>query len=156
MALARERGRGGTGLAAAAVASAAGDVHTPPLTLTREYHAVAANLARRRDWTTKLRSAGHDPSTRTVWVLEGLLYYLSQADADATLRACAALSGASFSFFFHAGPHATASARRASILEDVSSLPARLVSPPGRVPGPSPAGFNPDARASLDASRRRV
>jgi len=54
----------------------------PPLTLTRAYHAVCANLAR-RDWTTRLRDAGHDPSTRTVWVLEGLLYYLSQKDSGA-------------------------------------------------------------------------
>ena len=48
----------------------------PPLTLASSYEAVPANFSQ-PDWDQKLRDAGHDGSQPTVWVLEGLLYYLA-------------------------------------------------------------------------------
>ena len=62
-----------------------------PLSLGNTYASVAANVAK-RGWFERLRDAGHDPARPTVWVLEGLLYYLSQEAADELLRTCAGAS----------------------------------------------------------------
>ena len=67
-----------------------------PLTLAESYAAVRSNLARPREknggWARELRRAGHDPSLRTAWVLEGLLYYLEPGVVDDVLRGTASLS----------------------------------------------------------------
>ena len=67
-----------------------------PLTLAESYAAVRSNLARPREknggWARELRRAGHDPSLRTAWVLEGLLYYLEPSVVDDVLWGTAGLS----------------------------------------------------------------
>ena len=64
---------------------------TPPLTLAKRYAAVAADLCS-EDWAASLRAAGHAPDIPTVWLLEGLLYYMPEAAVAALLRGCAAAS----------------------------------------------------------------
>jgi O-methyltransferase involved in polyketide biosynthesis len=44
------------------------------------------------DWRAKLAAAGHAADVPTVWLLEGLLYYMPQDAVAALLRACAAAS----------------------------------------------------------------
>ncbi len=51
---------------------------------------VSADLT--QDWPAKLRAAGFDPGTPTVWLVEGLLYYLTEEQADAVVRELSALS----------------------------------------------------------------
>ena len=63
----------------------------PPLTLAKRYAAVAADLCT-HDWAASLRAAGHEPAIPTVWLLEGLLYYMPEAAVAALLRGCAAVS----------------------------------------------------------------
>ena len=67
-----------------------------PLTLSETYAAVRSNLNAPREtrggWARGLRRAGHDPSLRTAWVLEGLLYYLEPRVVDDVLRGTASLS----------------------------------------------------------------
>lgn len=67
-----------------------------PLTLAESYAAVRSNLNVPRDarggWADALRRAGHDPSLRTAWLLEGLLYYLEPRVVDDVLRGTARMS----------------------------------------------------------------
>ncbi|QCP53615.1 SAM-dependent methyltransferase [Trinickia violacea] len=44
------------------------------------------------DWTGPLRAAGFDPAQPTIWLIEGLLMYLRDADCDALIRQVAELS----------------------------------------------------------------
>ncbi|XP_059637947.1 uncharacterized protein LOC132279904 [Cornus florida] len=46
---------------------------------------VAADI-RSNDWLEKLQISGFDPEKNTVWVLEGILYYLSQSHAMEVLN----------------------------------------------------------------------
>ena len=66
---------------------------SPPLTLAECRVAVHANVAR-PGWLRALRDAGHDPSVPTIWILEGLLYYLSPDVVDRVLRGAARASAA--------------------------------------------------------------
>jgi methyltransferase (TIGR00027 family) len=67
-----------------------------PLTLSRSYRAVRSNLAsppeKKGGWLRELRAAGHDPEAPTMWVLEGLLYYLAPGVVDEVLRGARAVS----------------------------------------------------------------
>jgi methyltransferase (TIGR00027 family) len=63
----------------------------PPLRLAASYAAVSADLCA-ADWREKLAAAGHAADVPTVWLLEGLLYYMPPADVAALLRGCAAAS----------------------------------------------------------------
>ena len=76
----------------AACVSAA-DKKPPPLTLAATHRSVAANFVQ-PDWASKLRDAGHDPLAPTVWVLEGLLYYLAPETVSDILRRTAEMSAA--------------------------------------------------------------
>jgi methyltransferase (TIGR00027 family) len=78
-------------LAAKAAVFAAMRGGTPPLTLAQRYAAVTADLCT-DDWPSALRAAGHDADVPTVWLLEGLLYYMPEPDVARLLRACAAAS----------------------------------------------------------------
>ncbi|KAJ3670066.1 hypothetical protein LUZ60_010390 [Juncus effusus] len=49
---------------------------------------VSADL-REPDWFQKLTDSGFSPETNTIWLLEGILYYLSQNDAMQVLEAIA-------------------------------------------------------------------
>ncbi|MER6569698.1 SAM-dependent methyltransferase [Streptomyces sp. NPDC001093] len=60
------------------------------LPLGCERHGVAADL--REDWQSALRAAGFDPSQPTVWLVEGLLMYLTDAAGDAILAGVTELS----------------------------------------------------------------
>ncbi|RLN19679.1 hypothetical protein C2845_PM02G46380 [Panicum miliaceum] len=42
------------------------------------------------DWVTKLQSCGYVPERNTIWVLEGIIYYLHHADAMQVLETIAA------------------------------------------------------------------
>lgn len=50
---------------------------------------VPANI-RDGDWIAKLQSCGYVPGRNTVWVLEGIIYYLHHADAMQVLESIAA------------------------------------------------------------------
>lgn len=45
---------------------------------------------RGHDWLKKLQNAGFVPEKKTVWILEGILYYLSNSDAMHVLKTIAA------------------------------------------------------------------
>lgn len=75
---------------AAALASFPGG--PPALTLAHRYQSLAVDL-RRPGWEVALqKEASHDPRIPTVWVLEGLLYYLPVETVDSVLRAAASVS----------------------------------------------------------------
>ncbi|PYC80210.1 SAM-dependent methyltransferase [Streptomyces tateyamensis] len=57
---------------------------------TCERRTVAADL--RLDWPAELRAAGFDPAAPTAWLVEGLLYYLTQPQVDAVLAELGRLS----------------------------------------------------------------
>lgn len=46
---------------------------------------VAADI-RANDWVEKLQTSGYMPEKKTVWVLEGILYYLSHSQAMQVLK----------------------------------------------------------------------
>ncbi|WP_030745040.1 class I SAM-dependent methyltransferase [Streptomyces sp. NRRL F-5135] len=52
---------------------------------------VAADLTA-EDWERRLEAAGYDPAVPSVWLLEGLLYYIPEADARRILHRVAAFS----------------------------------------------------------------
>ena len=49
-------------------------------------------------WTSGLLEAGFDRSTPTIWVAEGLFFYLAEADAESLVRDAAALSAEGSTF----------------------------------------------------------
>jgi methyltransferase (TIGR00027 family) len=53
---------------------------------------VVADLA--GDWRNPLEQAGFDPAARTLWIAEGLFFYLWPAEVEALLAGCAATCGA--------------------------------------------------------------
>jgi methyltransferase (TIGR00027 family) len=59
-------------------------------------HTVAVDLA--TDWTGALRAAGFDPARPTLWLAEGLVFYLSVDQIHALLRRAGALSAAGSRF----------------------------------------------------------
>ena len=63
----------------------------PQLTLAEEYAAVSADLTA-DDWPAALAAAGYDMKLPTVWIAEGLLYYLPEEAVLRLLRAAAAAS----------------------------------------------------------------
>ncbi|MGW2722941.1 class I SAM-dependent methyltransferase [Streptomyces sp. NPDC001492] len=44
------------------------------------------------DWENRLLAAGYDPAVPSTWLLEGLLYYIPEADAHRVLERVAAIS----------------------------------------------------------------
>ncbi|MFC7310304.1 class I SAM-dependent methyltransferase [Streptomyces monticola] len=44
------------------------------------------------DWESDLEAAGYDPAVPSTWLLEGLLYYIPEADAHRILQRVAAIS----------------------------------------------------------------
>ena len=60
----------------------------PRVTLAEERVEVFADVMK-DDWMRKLREKGFDPTRPTVWMLEGLLYYLTPEFASAIVRECA-------------------------------------------------------------------
>ncbi|WP_030940079.1 SAM-dependent methyltransferase [Streptomyces sp. NRRL S-646] len=60
------------------------------LPLACERHGVAADL--REDWQSALRAAGFDPAQPTVWLIEGLLMYLTDEAGEALLAGVSGLS----------------------------------------------------------------
>ena len=62
-----------------------------PLTV-KSRHAIAADFALRGDWADALVRGGFDFSVPTVWLLEGLLYYLKEDAVAEVMRTIGALS----------------------------------------------------------------
>lgn len=60
------------------------------LPLACERHGVAADL--REDWQSHLRAAGFDPRQPTVWLVEGLLMYLTDTAGESLLAGLTELS----------------------------------------------------------------
>ncbi|MET7575261.1 SAM-dependent methyltransferase [Streptomyces sp. NPDC005492] len=60
------------------------------LPLACERHGVAADL--REDWQSRLRAAGFDPRQPTVWLVEGLLMYLTDTAGESLLAGLTELS----------------------------------------------------------------
>ncbi|NDK23996.1 SAM-dependent methyltransferase [Streptomyces sp. TR1341] len=56
-----------------------------------DHHSVAVDLTD-ADWEQRLLDAGYDPTRPAVWLLEGLLYYIPEADTHRMLKRVAALS----------------------------------------------------------------
>jgi methyltransferase (TIGR00027 family) len=61
-------------------------------TPTAERVAVVADLT--ADWPAEVRAAGFDPALPTAWLVEGLLVYLTEADAGRLLETIGQLSAA--------------------------------------------------------------
>ncbi|XP_049390029.1 uncharacterized protein LOC125854497 [Solanum stenotomum] len=55
------------------------------LMMAKSLNRVAADL-REKDWLEKLQESGLNLNTNTVWVLEGILYYLSHSNAMEVLK----------------------------------------------------------------------
>ncbi|EYU45159.1 hypothetical protein ABFS82_03G058800 [Erythranthe guttata] len=59
--------------------------HHHPIMTAKSLTRVAADLAE-DDWLEKLQTSGFEPKKSTVWILEGILYYLSHAHAAEVLN----------------------------------------------------------------------
>lgn len=55
-----------------------------------DHRTVAVNLTA-DDWESRLVAAGYDPSLRSAWLLEGLLYYIPEPDVHTMLRRVAGI-----------------------------------------------------------------
>lgn len=64
------------------------DQHHHPIVTAKSLTRVAADLTE-DDWLEKLQTSGFEPSKSTVWILEGILYYLSHTDAMKVLKTIA-------------------------------------------------------------------
>ncbi|MFB9207914.1 SAM-dependent methyltransferase [Nonomuraea spiralis] len=73
----------------------------------------------REDWPGRLRAAGFDPARPTAWLVEGLLIYLSAAEAGRLLGEIGALSAAGSRLAFE---HDRAAA--AALIERARTMPA--------------------------------
>ncbi|CAN1835794.1 Putative S-adenosyl-L-methionine-dependent methyltransferase Mvan_0910 [Linum perenne] len=62
--------------------------HQPPRLTAKSLNRVAADI-RNNDWVEKLQRSGFEPEKKTVWVLEGILYYLSHSHALQVLNTIA-------------------------------------------------------------------
>ncbi|UTH76293.1 SAM-dependent methyltransferase [Chromobacterium sp. IIBBL 290-4] len=67
-------------------------VNRSRLPLQCEWRPLAADLT--TDWEQTLLAAGYDPAQPTIWLVEGLLMYLSEQDGDALINRITALSAA--------------------------------------------------------------
>ena len=70
----------------------------------------------RGDWPARLRAAGFDPAARTSWLAEGLLIYLSRAEAERLLADVGTLSAAGSRLAFEHGAVAGGALARAAAL----------------------------------------
>ncbi|GFP98434.1 putative S-adenosyl-l-methionine-dependent methyltransferase rha1_ro00605 [Phtheirospermum japonicum] len=61
------------------------DEHHHPTTTAKSLTRVPADLAE-DDWLEKLQISGFEPNKCTVWILEGILYYLSHSHAVKVLQ----------------------------------------------------------------------
>jgi methyltransferase (TIGR00027 family) len=73
----------------------------------------------RESWEDDLKAAGYDPAVRTVWLVEGLLIYLTAEEAAALLDRIGALSPAGSRITFE---HANTG--RASAATEANAVPA--------------------------------
>ncbi|CAI0383053.1 unnamed protein product [Linum tenue] len=62
--------------------------HNPLKMTAKSLERVAADI-RNGDWVEKLKRSGFEPEKKTVWVLEGILYYLSHSQALQVLKTIA-------------------------------------------------------------------
>ncbi|MEV4396303.1 SAM-dependent methyltransferase [Nonomuraea sp. NPDC049607] len=77
----------------------------------------------REDWPGSLRAAGFDPARPTAWLAEGLLIYLSPAEAARLLDGIGALSAAGSGLAFEHDPAASAAlAERARTMPELRRI----------------------------------
>jgi methyltransferase (TIGR00027 family) len=80
----------------------------------------------REDWQAKLTSAGFDPAIATAWLAEGLLIYLTAAEAGRLLTGVSELSapGSQISFEHDPGASAalTASTRQMPAMQEYTAM----------------------------------
>ncbi|GLC40669.1 hypothetical protein PLESTM_001099500 [Pleodorina starrii] len=125
----------GSGSAAASAASGGGWRH--PLRAAG-WSCVAVDL-QRRGWARGLLERGLDAASPVLWVLEGLLYYLEEADVRALLQEAASVSGP--------GSILAASVIRAPVEQNgTSTADGRAGLAPPRAPAASPANGEQGAR----------
>lgn len=62
-----------------------GDEQLRPVVTAKSLNRLAADLTE-DDWIEKLQTSGFEPKKNTVWILEGILYYLSHSDAMKVLN----------------------------------------------------------------------
>lgn len=82
-------------LAAAGAEAAAAGERQPAFPLrVGSWAALAADLSQ-PGWRQQLEESGWQPGAPTVWVIEGVLYYLPQQDADRLIKvgACGRTAG---------------------------------------------------------------
>jgi len=75
-----------------------------PLTV-KDRRVVPVDFTQQESWADKLLQNGFDPSVPTVWLLEGLLYYLSDSTVDDLARDVGRLSAANSVLFFDSVTH---------------------------------------------------
>jgi len=63
---------------------------------------VPTDFSSGEDWSVKLQNTDFDPTQPTVWLLEGLMMYLTDREAAQTLRRIGALSAPQSAMFFDA------------------------------------------------------
>jgi methyltransferase (TIGR00027 family) len=89
-----------------------------------ERAAVSADL--RGDWTVTLAAEGFDPAGTTAWLAEGLMIYLSAAEAEWLLTGVSELSAPGSQLAFEHSPMATATltdqAREMPAMQEYTSL----------------------------------
>ncbi|KAL3514641.1 hypothetical protein ACH5RR_027358 [Cinchona calisaya] len=56
-----------------------------PIMTAKSLNRVAADISE-NDWLAKLQTVGFEPKKNTVWILEGILYYLTHSDAVEVLK----------------------------------------------------------------------
>ncbi|GER49624.1 leucine carboxyl methyltransferase [Striga asiatica] len=69
-------------------AAAAANHHHRPIMTAKSLTRVAADLSE-DDWFAKLQTSGFEPKKSTIWILEGILYYLTQLHAIKILKTIA-------------------------------------------------------------------
>ncbi|XP_050212647.1 uncharacterized protein LOC126664337 isoform X2 [Mercurialis annua] len=114
-----------------------------PKMMAKSLHRVAADI-RINDWPEKLQTSGFVPQKNTVWVLEGILYYLSHTQAMQVLKSIAdkcALAHTVLLADFMNKPSTTMSS---SIFHFYSDWPDHLLPPLGFSNAPQLAQINAD------------
>lgn len=66
-------------------------IHPAPEMRAKTVHRICADLGD-SSWGMKLEAAGFDPRVRTVWLMEGVLYYLTEREVEGVFKVLEQLS----------------------------------------------------------------
>lgn len=95
---------------------------------TGDWHAIAANLAGEDPWWEALATHGLRPQRPTIWVVEGLFYYLPPAAAAHMLSCFSTAAPAAILIADHMGPASRNGTRNRAATERLDRLGTRLTS----------------------------